>query len=139
MLPFRASRSLRSLPASEPRRRTGRLMLRSLALSLFLLGGVAFAQAPASPDAPGGEEPSILPAGDGQEEVFYACTACHSSAIIRRSAFRRDQWDGLMDWMAEKHGMNPLEGAERTLIVDYLAQHFGPRTTPARGRNPFLN
>ena len=85
------------------------------------------------------EDPSALPAGKGQEEVFYACTACHSTAIIRRSAFDRGRWDGLMDWMTEKHGMNPLEGEERALIVDYLAEHFGPRAAPGRGRNPFLN
>lgn len=114
-------------------------MLRPLLLALALTAGVAVAQTASNADAPGGEEPSALPAGHGQEEVFYACTACHSTAIIRRSAFPREQWDGLMDWMVEKHGMNPLEGAERTLIVDYLAQHYGPRTAPARGRNPFLN
>ena len=112
-------------------------MRRNFLLALCLLGSVALAQS--DPNAPGGEEPSVLPAGNGQEEVFYACTACHSSAIIRRSGFRRDQWDGLMDWMTEKHGMNPLEGAERSLIVDYLAQHFPPRAAPGRGRNPFLN
>jgi hypothetical protein len=59
------------------------------------------------------EEPSALPAGPGQEETFYACTACHSTAIIRRSGLPRAQWDGLMDWMVEKQGMNPLEGEER--------------------------
>jgi len=111
-------------------------MLRGVLLALAFTAGAALAQ---TGDAPGGEDPSALPAGNGQEEVFYACTACHSTAIIRRSAFPRTQWDGLMDWMTEKHGMNPLEGEERKLIVDYLAQHFGPRTAPARGRNPFLN
>ncbi|MBS7790529.1 hypothetical protein KTR66_11010 [Roseococcus sp. SDR] len=110
-------------------------MRRFLLLTVGLFGGaLAIAQAADPP-----EDPSILPAGQGQEEVFYTCTACHSTAIIRRSHFPREQWDGLMDWMTEKHGMNPLEGAERTLIVDYLAQHFGPRAAPARGRNPFLN
>ncbi|MFL1460705.1 hypothetical protein ACI6QG_00705 [Roseococcus sp. DSY-14] len=84
------------------------------------------------------EEPSVLPAGPGQEETFYACTACHSTAIIRRSAFDRARWDGLMDWMTEVQGMPKLEGEERRVIVDYLAQHFGPRANPARGRNPFL-
>jgi hypothetical protein len=44
-----------------------------------------------------------------------------------------------MDWMVEKQGMNPLEPDERKVIVDYLAQHFGPRQAPSRGRNPFLN
>jgi hypothetical protein len=84
------------------------------------------------------EEETVLPEGEGRSETFGYCTACHSTALIRRSAFSREQWDGLMDWMTERHGMNPLEGEFRGLIVDYLARHFGPRP-PARGRNPFLN
>lgn len=126
-------------PAGCSPRRGVQLLLRHFLLALALTASMAVAQPANNADSPGGEEPSALPAGNGQEEVFYACTACHSTAIIRRSAFPRQQWDGLMDWMVEKHGMNPLEGDERTLIVDYLTQHFGPRTAPARGRNPFLN
>lgn len=116
-------------------------MLRILMMLLALSAGTAVAQqAGRSIDdaTQPQEEPSILPAGNGQEETFYACTACHSTAIIRRSHFSREQWDGLMDWMTERHGMSPLEGEERRLIVNYLAQHFGPRAA-ARGRNPFLN
>jgi hypothetical protein len=44
-----------------------------------------------------------------------------------------------MDWMTEKHEMNPLEGEFRDTIVDYLAKHYGPRTRGPRGGNPFLN
>ena len=101
--------------------------MRALALALLI-----------SVPALAAEDPSILPAGPGQEETFYACTACHSTAIIRRSAFDRPRWDALMDWMTEVHNMPRLEGEERRQIVDYLAQHFGPRAAPARGRNPFL-
>ena len=43
-----------------------------------------------------------------------------------------------MDWMVEKHGMNPLDAELRTTIVDYLARHFGPAATSPRARNPFL-
>ena len=111
-------------------------MRRSFAL-LVLLPGLAFAQSPDPTQVV--EEPTVLPAGPGQEETFYACTACHSTAIIRRSGFPRPQWDGLMDWMVEKQGMTPLEGEERRVIVDYLAEHFGPRQPANRARNPFLN
>jgi len=85
-----------------------------------------------------GETEDILPAGHGREDVFTRCTACHSTAIIRRSGFSRERWDELMDWMTEKQGMAPLEGEARTLVVDYLAEHFPPRRTP-RNANPFLN
>ena len=85
------------------------------------------------------EEETVLTEGEGRSEVFGYCTACHNTALIRRSAFTRDRWDELMDWMAEKHGMNPLEGEFRQTIVDYLAKHFGPRARSPRGGNPFLN
>jgi hypothetical protein len=84
------------------------------------------------------ETEDVLPDGQGRAEVFAYCTACHSTAIIRRSGFSRDRWDELMDWMTEKQGMAPLEGEMRTLVVDYLARHFPPRRGP-RGANPFLN
>jgi hypothetical protein len=97
----------------------------------LLLGGVVAAQQ-AEP-----EEPTVLPDGPGREETFYACISCHSTAIIRRQGMTRAQWDGLMDWMTEKHGMTPLEGTERQLIVDYLAQSFPPRRRAPR--NPFAD
>jgi hypothetical protein len=100
---------------------------------------VAFALAAAPVVAAEFEEISVLPAGPGQEETFHGCTACHNTAVIRRSRLTREQWDGLMDWMHDRHGMNPLEGEERRVIVDYLARHFGPAPAGARGRNPFLN
>ena len=85
------------------------------------------------------EEETVLAEGEGRSEVFGYCTACHNTALIRRSAFTRERWDELMDWMAEKHGMNPLEGEFRQTIVDYLAKHYGPRARSPRGGNPFLN
>jgi hypothetical protein len=85
------------------------------------------------------EEETVLPEGHGRAETFGYCVACHSTAIIRRSHFSRDQWEGLMDWMTEKHGMNRLEGELRETIVTYLATHFAPVQAPSRGRNPFLN
>ena len=85
------------------------------------------------------EEETVLAEGEGRSEVFGYCTACHNTALIRRSAFTRERWDELMDWMTEKHGMNPLEGEFRDRIVDYLARHYGPRARGPRGGNPFLN
>jgi mono/diheme cytochrome c family protein len=104
----------------------------------------AAAPAPAAPAAPAAqanpdnETPDALPAGEGREETFHACIACHSTALIRRSGLSRAAWDGLMDWMVEKQNMTPLDPAQRTLIVDYLAQAFPPRRQQPGGRvNPF--
>ena len=85
------------------------------------------------------ETPEALPDAPGREETFYACTACHGTAVIRRSRLPREGWDGLMDWMTEKQGMAPLEGEQRRVIVDYLARAFPPGTQhQRRGGNPFL-
>lgn len=85
------------------------------------------------------EMPEALPEGHGREDTFYRCTACHSTAVIRRSRLSRDRWDELMDWMTERHGMPPLEGDERRLVVDYLAGAFPPQEQRRRGpANPFL-
>ncbi|RVT89943.1 aldehyde dehydrogenase [Rhodovarius crocodyli] len=108
--------------------------MRRLMLAAVLVAAPAFAQTP-----DGQEEISVLPEGPGQEEVFYGCSACHNTAVIRRSRLSREQWDGLMDWMVEKHGMTPLEPADRQVIVDYLARHFGPSQQRPGWRNPFLN
>jgi hypothetical protein len=116
-----------------------------IALAALLLSTVALAQ-PAQRDADAAraieqstEEETVLPDGEGRSETFGYCTACHNTALIRRSGLTRQQWDGLMDWMSERHGMTPLEGELRETIVGYLATHFAPRQAPARGRNPFLN
>ena len=85
------------------------------------------------------ETPEDLPEGNGREDTFYRCTACHSTAVIRRSRLSRERWDELMDWMTERHGMPPLEGDERRLIVGYLAGAFPPQEQRRRGpANPFL-
>jgi cytochrome c5 len=117
-------------------------------MALFLAASATVAQTPdlaqrqaeaAAALADRQEEETVLAEGEGRSEVFGYCTACHNTALIRRSAFTRDRWDELMDWMAEKHGMNPLEGEFRTTIVDYLGRHYGPRARNPRGGNPFLN
>lgn len=103
----------------------------------FFFAAFALAAGPARAE----ETPEALPDALGREETFYACTACHGSAVIRRSRLSREGWDELMDWMTDKHGMAPLEGDNRRVIVDYLARAFPPGTgqqQQRRGANPFL-
>jgi cytochrome c5 len=85
------------------------------------------------------EEETVLAEGEGRAETFGYCTACHSTALIRRSRFSRDRWDELMDWMTNVHRMNPLEGELRTTIVNYLGRHYGEPQGQRTFTNPFLN
>jgi cytochrome c553 len=123
-------------------------LLHYAAVAVLLFASATIAQTPdlaqrqaeaAAAMAEQQEEETVLADGEGRSEVFGYCTACHNTALIRRSAFTRERWDELMDWMTEKHGMNPLEGEFRDSIVDYLARHYGPRARGPRGGNPFLN
>ena len=112
--------------------------MRPGASALMVCLALAAAGRPAAP-ARSEETPEALPPGEGREEVFHACTACHGTAVIRRSRLSREGWDELMDWMTEKHGMPRLEGEDRRVIVDYLARVFPPGTQQQRrGGNPFL-
>jgi hypothetical protein len=123
-------------------------LLHYAAVAVLLFASATIAQTPdlaqrqaeaAAAMAEQQEEETVLAEGEGRSEVFGYCTACHNTALIRRSAFTRERWDELMDWMTEKHEMNPLEGEFRDTIVDYLARHYGPRARGPRGGNPFLN
>lgn len=90
---------------------------------------------------PRDETPEQFPGGAGRDETFYACTACHGFQIVAQQGMNRRQWDDSLTWMTEKHGMPPLEGDDRKVVLDYLETTFPPRA-PAAGRgapNPFLS
>ncbi len=66
-----------------------------------------------------------LPPGEGVEEVFYACQACHSLRTLTNGGYSRRVWDELLDWMVDDQGMPELPEDEREVVLDYLATHIG--------------
>jgi mono/diheme cytochrome c family protein len=107
------------------------LLLAAAVTGWLLAGPLAHAQ-----DYEVVETPEDLPEGKGRDETFYACAACHGTALIKAQGMTRERWDATIDWMMERHGMPEIDPADRALIVDYLAQTFPSRQ---RGRpNPFL-
>lgn len=83
------------------------------------------------------EEPTVFPEGEYREEVFYLCTACHGSDLVRAQGHSRDRWAEVLKIMVERHNMAQLDGEELEKTLDYLARAF-----PPKGRvysNPFLN
>ena len=96
-------------------------------------------QVPAKAFTPKDEQIEDLPEGPGREETFGLCTACHGYRLVSNQGMTRDKWDETMTWMTERHGMPDIQGADRDLILDYLAAHHSPKA-PARAggfRNPF--
>ncbi len=67
----------------------------------------------------------LLPGG-GREEAFYACSGCHSVGRIKRSRMSRKQWDATLARLVAEKAVPPLEPDERTMILDYLAEQYGP-------------
>jgi mono/diheme cytochrome c family protein len=103
----------------------------------LILSESAAAQAPAF--TPQDERMEDLPSGAGREETFGLCTACHGFRLVSNQGQTREQWDGTLTWMTERHNMPDVRGAERDLILDYLAQHYSPRAPSRAGgwKNPF--
>jgi hypothetical protein len=104
---------------------------------LALAGGPALAQTPGF--SPQDERMEDLPAGPGREETFGMCTGCHAFRLVSNQGLSRERWDETLAWMTTRHNMPDIQGSDRDLILDYLAQHYPPKA-PARGggfRNPF--
>jgi hypothetical protein len=104
---------------------------REAIVAVLLLAGAASAQQVE-------EEPTVFPDGPHRDEVFYFCTACHSSRLVRNQAMNRERWDATLTWMTERHGMPELAGEERVRFLDYLTASFGPAADGAQPRTPFL-
>lgn len=116
---FPASRSISVPPGGTAERGSIRSQCRNLALVAAML-----ALAPAVPAA-AQDDFGGLPAGPGQEEVFYNCSACHSMAIVMQQGLPRDRWEYLLEWMVDEQGMAPLEPDDHAAILEYLVQHYG--------------
>lgn len=111
---------------------------RTLAAALLAaaLGGAALAQAPAF--TPRDESVESLPAGPGREETFGLCSACHAFRLVSNQGMSRAAWDDTLTLMTQRHNMPDVQGADRDLILDYLAAHYPARTQgPGGWRNPF--
>jgi hypothetical protein len=70
----------------------------------------------------------------GFEVVSVQCTVCHSAKLITQNRADRDGWAAMIRWMQDTQGLWSL-GDNEPLVLDYLAQHYGPL---AVGRRPPL-
>lgn len=112
--------------------------LRLAATAMILASGLANAQTPQSFN-PSEETPEEFPAGPGREETFYTCVACHNFKLVAAQGMSRRQWEESLELMVQRHGMSPLDDADRKVVLDYLEKTYPPRAPAAGGwQNPFL-
>lgn len=75
-------------------------------------------------------EMALLPHGEGRDEVFYLCSACHSIKTVVQQKLSREKWDEMLDYMVAEQGMSELEAVDRQRILDYLATHVSIEKSP---------
>ena len=115
-----------------------RMMTALLSLAVGAASLPARAQQPSF--QPNAETPESWPAGEGREETFYQCTACHASGLITRIGMSRAQWSDIIDQMVAKQGMAEPDPKDRAIYLGYLSAAFPPRAPQQGGgnwRNPF--
>lgn len=112
--------------------------MKAILLALALGAGLAGpAGAQAQGFTPREESPEQWPAGQGRDETFHMCTACHATGIITRAGQTREGWDDLVSQMVTRHNMADPDADFRRLLVDYLAKAFPPAASQGGWRNPF--
>ena len=109
------------------------------AIPLLALLGLATPAVAQPAFTPRDERPEDYPAGEGRDQTFFTCTACHGFKIVAQQGQSRRQWDETLDWMTQRHNMPRLGDNDRKVVLDYLEASFPPRTAPRGFQNPFQN
>ncbi len=68
----------------------------------------------------------------GHDFVVERCRRCHSLRLITQTSATREQWYGLIRWMQESEDLEEFSVQETTLLLDYLARHYGLEDRPRR-------
>lgn len=72
-----------------------------------------------------GDRVPALPDGPGRSQAETACTACHSTEVLRQQRLTERQWTASIGKM-RGWGASIPEGEESNRLIGYLAEHFGP-------------
>lgn len=107
------------------------------AIMLAAVPGVLVPGVLAQQPAASSEEPEDYPGHRDRDATFYTCTGCHGFKIVAAQALNREQWEGVLNLMSQKHSMPALEGRARAGVLDYLSATFPMRTLPPGRQSPF--
>jgi len=79
---------------------------------------------PTQAPAPETASPEQAPAQDGATLLEARCSTCHSADRARQVTKTRDGWDQTVTSMINRGAQ--LTEAEKTVLVDYLTDAYGP-------------
>ncbi len=64
---------------------------------------------------------------EGWETVRTNCTGCHSAQLVTQNRGSRNHWEHLIRWMQDTQGLWQFQPDTEATILDYLAEHYGPK------------
>lgn len=97
--------------------------------TLAVAGAVFLLATPAGAD--NDDDYDGLPPGEGREDVYSYCAACHSAKLVSQQGLTRESWDETLDWMVEEQGMAEPDADLRKIILDYLSEYLNTDHRPA--------
>ena len=93
-----------------------------LLLALLVACGSSSSEPTQAP--PETASPTEAPAQDGALLLDTRCSTCHSADTAKQAAKTADEWEQTVDRMIGKGAQ--LTEAEKTALVEYLAENYGP-------------
>jgi len=112
-------------------------ILTGLAVALLCTAGARAQPAYEQYDSPIPDEPTFMRShgsgqnfdglrpGLGREETYYLFSGCLKIGWIKQQRLRRTEWEMAVDKMAMDCKLDPLEGDERDIVVNYLVRNYG--------------
>lgn len=79
---------------------------------------------------------SGLVKAEGWQITKANCTACHSAKLVTQNSGTRNHWQSLIRWMQETQGLWEFQPEMENTILDYLAEHYGPKEDSRRPALP---
>lgn len=73
---------------------------------------------------------------EGWETVRNNCIACHSADLVTQNSGSRNHWEKLIRWMQDTQGLWEFQGETEEVILDYLAEYYGPKEDTRRPALP---
>ena len=64
------------------------------------------------------------PSSEGEALLNERCEGCHTLDVVYETEATRAEWERIVNWM-KTYGVELTE-EEQTVLVDYLAETYGP-------------
>lgn len=72
--------------------------------------------------------PTAITAEMTPREMYVAyCGACHTLDLVESQRLDQDGWAWVMEDMVEQYGGTWIKPSEQKVLIDYLAETFGPK------------